>query len=92
MAVNSCLCNKTDFSFLRHNPYSSGTGHIWCTPNLKILPWVPPQKKLTRMSALQNLRIPLFRHTINSRMIAMSLHMLESVLVPFSGGKFENKK
>jgi hypothetical protein len=23
-----CLCNKTDFSFLTHNPYSSGTGHM----------------------------------------------------------------
>jgi hypothetical protein len=22
------LCNKTDFTFLTHNPYSSGTGHI----------------------------------------------------------------
>jgi hypothetical protein len=24
-----CLCNKTDFSFLAHNPCFSGTGHMY---------------------------------------------------------------
>jgi hypothetical protein len=48
------------------------------------------KKAVTRRRICKHVRIAFFPHTIDSRTIAMSLHILKSVLVPFSGGKFEN--